>query len=172
MRINFTIDRREVNKFEAACEAMITNVGRGTKAASIEAVNTILTDALTQVPVETGTLANSIYGGTFRRLDVKGYTYGGLVGFGQPQSTSNVDWIREPNDAVNPRSGVKASAYATKVHEDLDAFHANGGKAKFLEDPVRSYAADNFARTAVNYWKRAIDGSMAVKMQTIHGRGK
>lgn len=167
MRINFLVDRREVGKFEAACEAMITNVGRGTKTATIDAISTILSDAMTQVPVETGTLANSIYGGTFRRLDIKGYTYGGIVGFGQPDNTSNVDWIKEPNDAVNPRSGVKASMYATKVHEDLTAFHVNGGKAKFLEDPVRSYAADNFARTAVHYWKRSIDGSVSVRTGTV-----
>lgn len=170
MRINFLIDRREIDRFDAACTAMITNVGRGTKAATVEAVRTILADAQSQVPVETGTLANSIYGGSFRRRDVKGYTYGGIVGFGQPDSTDNIDWIKEPNDAINPRSGVKASMYATKVHEDLDAFHPNGGKAKFLEDPVRDYAAINFARTAVSYWKRAINGSVSVTTSTIHGR--
>lgn len=167
MRINFLIDRREIEHFEAACEAMITNVGRGTKAATIEAISTILEDAAVQVPVDTGTLARSIYGGTFRRVDIKGYNYGGIVGFGSPVNTGNIDWIKEPDDGLNPRSGVKASTYAMMVHEDLDAQHPNGGKAKFLEDPVRSYAADNFARTAVNYWKRAINGSISVRTDTV-----
>jgi hypothetical protein len=34
--------------------------------------------------------------------------------------------------------------------------HPNGGKAKFLEDPVRNWAAGKFARTAMTYWKQAI----------------
>lgn len=171
MRINFLIDQRELGRFDAACEAIITNVGRGTKAATVEAVSTILNDALQQVPVETGTLANSIFGGTYRRADIKGYTYAGVVGFGAPDSIDNVDWIKEPNDGINPKSGVKASAYATRVHEDLDASHPNGGKAKFLEDPVRDYAANNFARTAVTYWKRAINSSsVSVSMSEIQGR--
>lgn len=171
MRINFLIDQRELGRFDAACEAMIANVGRGTKAAAVEAISTILDDALQQVPVETGTLAKSIFGGTYRRTDIKGYTYAGVVGFGAPDGADNIDWIKEPNDGINPKSGVKASVYATRVHEDLDASHPNGGKAKFLEDPVRDYAANNFARTAVNYWKRAINSSsVSVSVSEIQGR--
>lgn len=171
MRINFLIDKKELNRFDAACEAIVTNVGRATKGATIDAISTIIDDALTQVPIDTGTLAASIYGGTFRRVDIKGYTYAGVVGFGQPDISESVEWIKEPNDAVNPKSGVKASVYATRVHEDLDAIHPNGRKAKFLEDPVRNYAANNFARTVVNYWKRAINNSsVSVRMTTIQGR--
>ena len=171
MRINFLIDQRELGRFDAACEAMIANVGKGTKAATVEAISTILDDALQQVPVETGTLAKSIFGGTYRRTDIKGYTYAGVVGFGAPDGADNIGWIKEPNDGINPKSGVKASVYATRVHEDLDALHPNGGKAKFLEDPVRDYAANNFARTAVNYWKRAINSSsVSVSMSEIQGR--
>ena len=43
------------------------------------------------------------------------------------------------------------------VHEDLTAFHVTG-KAKFLEDPVREYAANNFQRTVFKYAKESLAG--------------
>lgn len=60
-------------------------------------------------------------------------------------------------NAINPKNGLPASAYAAVVHEDLDMPHPRGGKAKFLEDPVRNYAAAKFKRTITHYWKYAID---------------
>lgn len=60
-------------------------------------------------------------------------------------------------DAINPKNGLPASAYAAVVHEDLDMPHPRGGKAKFLEDPVRNYAASKFKNTVTHYWKYAIN---------------
>ena len=178
MRIDFNISTSEQGKFRNACEAVIRNVGASTKDATVVAISNIISDALDEVPVDTGTLASSIFGGTFRRTDAKGYIYGGIVGFGGTSGLANqlgannigssefdagyIDWIAEPIDAINPKTGLPASAYAGRVHEDLDMPHKNGGKAKFLEDPVRNYAADNFTRTAMTYWKRAIEWSDAV----------
>lgn len=70
-----------------------------------------------------------------------------------------IDWYMKPNNAINPKSSLPASAYAGTVHEDLDMAHPNGGKAKFLEDPVRNWASGKFARTAMTYWAKAINWS-------------
>ena len=165
MRIDFNLSQRELGKFVESCEAVIRNVGASTKSATVEAISDIMSDALDEVPIDTGTLASSIFGGVYQRMDLKGYRYGGVLGFGEPRGlavnlgVSNIEWISEPNNAINPKSGLPASAYAARVHEDLDMPHPNGGKAKFLEDPVRNYAASKFARTAMVYWKRAIQWS-------------
>ena len=165
MRIDFNLSQRELGKFVESCEAVVRNVGASTKSATVEAIIDIMSDALNEVPIDTGTLASSIFGGVYQRMDLKGYRYGGVLGFGEPRGlavnlgASNIEWISEPNNAINPKSGLPASAYAARVHEDLDMPHPNGGKAKFLEDPVRNYAASKFARTAMVYWKRAIQWS-------------
>ena len=39
------------------------------------------------------------------------------------------------------------------------AKHPNGGKAKFLEDPVRAYGSSNFKRVAETNWRYAIEGA-------------
>lgn len=168
MRIDFNISQRELGNFVESCEAVVRNVGASTKGATYEAISDIMSDALDEVPIDTGTLASSIFGGVYQRMDLRGYRYGGVVGFGEPRGLSNelgaadIEWISEPNNAINPKSGLPASAYAARVHEDLDMPHPNGGKAKFLEDPVRNYAASKFARTAIVYWKRAIQWSNVV----------
>lgn len=177
MRIDFNLSQRELGKFVESCESVIRNVGASTKSATVEAIIDIMSDALNEVPIDTGTLASSIFGGVYQRMDLKGYRYGGVLGFGEPRGlavnlgASNIEWISEPNNAINPKSGLPASAYAARVHEDLDMPHPNGGKAKFLEDPVRNYAASKFARTAMVYWKRAIQWSNAVSSHLTRKSG-
>lgn len=72
------------------------------------------------------------------------------------QYEEGMTWLMTPSNGVNPKNGLPASAYAGRIHEDLGMPHPNGGKAKFLEDPVRNWAAGKFARTAMTYWQRAI----------------
>lgn len=162
MRIDFNISQTEAGKFRTACEAVIRNVGEGTKAAVTDACISIMSDSFSQVPVDTGTLYDSAFFGVSRRTDVKNYRYGALMGYGDFEGLADVaslgpiEWLKEPNNGVNPKNGYQASTYAAKVHEDLDMPHPNGGKAKFLEDPVRNWAAGRFARTAMTYWSRAI----------------
>lgn len=162
MRIDFNISQTEMGKFRTSCEAAIRNVGAGTKAATEYAAWEIMSDSLEQVPVDTGTLIASSYFGVSRRSDLRSYRYGAVLGYGAPEgiedvvSLGGIDWIREPTNGVNPKNGHQASTYAGRVHEDLDMPHPNGGKAKFLEDPVRSWASGKFARTMMTYWKQAI----------------
>lgn len=58
---------------------------------------------------------------------------------------------------INPKTGLPVSAYAGVVHEDLSMPHPRGGKAKFLEDPVREYGQAKFARVAETHWRWAIE---------------
>lgn len=167
MRIDFNIAQSERGNFITACEAAIRNVGAGTKAATEYAGWDIMSDSLDQVPIDTGTLVSSAFLGVSSRTDVKSYKYGAILGYGDISGLATqvdfgpVDWLMEPTNGINPKSGLPASAYAAVVHEDLSMPHPNGGKAKFLEDPIRNWAAGKFARTAMTYWKRAISYSDA-----------
>ena len=177
MRIDFNISQTEAGKFRTACEAAIRNVGEGTKAATEFAAWSIMSDSLDQVPIDTGTLISSAYLGISRRADTKNYRYGAILGYGANEGLAShvdfgpIEWAMEPTNNINPKSGLQASTYAAKVHEDLDMPHPNGGKAKFLEDPIRNWAAGKFARTAMTYWKRAITYSTEVHYVGRRWRG-
>ena len=176
MRIDFNLSNTEGGKFRIACEAVLRNVGEGTKAATEDAAVSIMTESINQVPVETGTLLSSAFLGVSRRTDTKGYRYGAVLGYGDSAGLrfallgDNVQWIKEPSNPVNPKHGLPASAYAGTVHEDLEVHHANGGKAKFLEDPIREWASGRFARTAMTYWGREIERSNAAGEPVWHSR--
>ena len=162
MRIDFNISQSELGNFVNACETVIRNVGAGSKAATEYAGWEIMSDSLGQVPVDTGTLISSAFLGVSNRSDVKSYVYGAVLGYGdvrglsQQMGLDGISWLMAPTNGTNPKNGLPASAYASRVHEDLAMPHPNGGKAKFLEDPVRNWASGKFARTAMTYWKRAI----------------
>lgn len=176
MRIDFNISQTEAGKFRTACEAVIRNVGTGTKAATIDAGASIIDESIRQVPVDTGTLRDSAYFGVSRRSDLKSYRYGAVLGYGEPEGLDSnlglgaIEWYMVPNNGVNAKTGYQASTYAAKVHEDLSMPHPNGGKAKFLEDPIRNWASGKFARTAMTYWAQAITYSNQ-SQHIRYGRG-
>lgn len=141
----FEFDKRSLTNFEARCEAAIRNVGNGSKKATIVACEEILGNSMAEVPKQTYTLLMSAFYEVTRRSDVSGYRYEGVVGYGGN------------GDPVNPRTGRRASSYMVEVHEDLSVVHPTG-KAKFLEDPVREYARDNFPRTVFKYAQESLAG--------------
>lgn len=141
----FEFDKRSLTNFEARCEAAIRNVGNGSKKATIAACEEILGNSMAEVPKQTYTLLMSAFYEVTRRSDVSGYRYEGVVGYGGN------------GDPVNPRTGRRASSYMVEVHEDLSVVHPTG-KAKFLEDPVREYARDNFPRTVFKYAQESLAG--------------
>lgn len=188
MNIRWEISQKEAGKFVNSCEAVIRNVGNGTKTACELACAEILAASLEQVPKDTWTLASTADYRVRRRNDTKGYSYEGIVGYagavvsGQLGAASARFGMKEVgrtrglagstltrlraadfaiggdiggHDPVNPKSGLPASAYAAIVHEDLDMPHPRGGKAKFLEDPVREYG-ERFKRVTETYWRWAI----------------
>lgn len=142
---NFDFDQKSLDRFEAQCEAAIRNVGRGTKKATIAACEEILGNSMAEVPKDTYTLLMSAFYEVSRRTDTAATTwaYEAIVGYGGN------------GDPVNPKTGRRASSYMVKVHEDLSAYHQNG-KAKFLEDPVREYAKENFPRTVFKYAQESL----------------
>lgn len=141
----FEFDKRSLTNFEARCEAAIRNVGNGSKKATIAACEEILGNSMAEVPKQTYTLLMSAFYEVTRRSDVSGYMYEGVVGYGGN------------GDPVNPRTGRRASSYMVEVHEDLSVVHPTG-KAKFLEDPVREYARENFPRTVFKYAQESLAG--------------
>lgn len=143
--INFDFNKESLNKFNATCEIAIRNVATGTKKATIAACEEILSESKEQVPKLTNTLLQSAFYEVHRRSDTSSsyYAYEGTVGYGGN------------GDPVNPNTGERASSYMLAVHENLSAKHPNG-KAKFLEDPVREYAANKFERTVFKYAQESL----------------
>lgn len=154
MNIQWYLSPGERSKFVNACEAVIRNVGTGTKSATEQACKDILKESLAQVPRDTGALASTGFYEVTRRGARKGYAYEGTVGYAGQAGSGYA------HDAINSKTGKPVSLYATIVHEDLDAWHMVGN-AKFLERPVRDYAAKNFKRVAETHWKFAIEMSNA-----------
>lgn len=135
MRVTMSVDSKQRSRFDSSCNAVITKVGNGSRKALIAALDTISENSLNQVPRETNTLANSHFwevDGNYKT----GWT--GTIGYGGN------------GNPVNPKTGQAASEYMVAVHEDLLAHHPIG-KAKFLEDPIREFAAEKFPRTVIKH---------------------
>ena len=144
MRGQFTFSKKEVSQFGDRCEASIRNVFRGTKKATEAACQEILDNSMAEVPKDTHTLLMSAFYEVSRRR-IKVWAYEAILGYGGN------------GDPINPRTGQPASTYMVGVHEDLTAIHPVG-KAKFLEDPVREYANNNFKRTVFKYASESLAG--------------
>ena len=144
MRGQFTFSKKEVSQFGDRCEASIRNVFRGTKKATEAACQEILSNSMAEVPKDTHTLLMSAFYEVSRRR-IKVWAYKAILGYGGN------------GDPINPRTGQPASTYMVDVHEDLTARHPVG-KAKFLEDPVREYANNNFKRTVFKYASESLAG--------------
>ncbi len=136
MRVTMDVN---FSKFHKKCEATISKVARSTYAATEEACEDIMEESLRQVPRDTETLANSAF---YDIRKAKDYGYEAVLGYG--------------GSAINPKTGIPVMDYAVVVHEDLEAVHPIG-KAKFLEDPIRDYAAEKFPRTVIKHVGPAIE---------------
>lgn len=161
MRIEFRISNAVQNAFKSSLEAALFNIDTATKRGTDQACREILEESLKQVPRDTGTLASTAFY-EVQRNATKRYTYRGVIGYAGTAGSAI------EHDKLNPSSAAMASSYAVRVHEDLDAKHPNGGKAKFLEDPVRSYGASRFKRVAETNWRYAIDAlNSGVKLTKV-----
>lgn len=139
---SFSFDKSSLNKFNAQCNAAISKVGTGSRKALVAACEEILGNSMAQVPLDTSTLMLSAY------WEVTGDWRSGWnadVGYGGN------------GDPINPKTGKPASSYMVAVHEDLTANHPIG-KAKFLEDPVKEFARENFPRTVFRYAQESLAG--------------
>lgn len=141
MRVTMNLSGTQLHKFYANCEALVSKVGNGSRKALVEACNAISEDSLSQVPRETNTLALSQF------WEITGnYKVGwkATIGYGGN------------GDPVNPKTGRNASSYMLAVHEDLTALHVHGN-AKFLENPIRAYAAQKFPRTVIKHVQASLN---------------
>lgn len=142
MRATFDFDFSSLQAFDNKCNVALSKLGNGSRKALVEACNKILDESMTQVPVDTATLMESAF------YEITGYWKTGwnaVIGYGGN------------GDPINPKTGKPASSYMMAVHEDLNAYHPLG-KAKFLEDPVREYAKENFPRTVFKYAQDSLAG--------------
>ena len=141
MRASINISREVLRDFANSCELTISKVGNGSRKATIEACRVISEASLNQVPRDTGTLALSQF------WEVTGHWktgWTGTIGYGGN------------GNPINPKTGKPASSYMAVVHEDLTVKHPIG-KAKFLEDPLREFAMENFPRTVLKYVQDAMN---------------
>lgn len=142
MRATFNFDLNSLKAFDNQCSVAISKIGNGSRKALVEACEEILEASLAQVPIDTSTLMDSA------SYEISGsYKTGWNANLGYGITY----------DPVNPKTGKPASYYALYVHEDLSAQHPIG-KAKFLEDPVREYAARKFPRTVFKYAQESLAG--------------
>lgn len=139
---SFEFDRKSFTEFNANCNVAISKVGNGSRKALVQACEEILGMSMAEVPLETSTLMLSAF------WEVTGHYKTGwnaVVGYGGN------------GDPINPISGRPASEYMLAVHENLQAYHKIG-KAKYLEDPVKEYAKENFPRTVFKYAQESLAG--------------
>lgn len=137
---NFSFDNRTLTNFEAQCNVAISKLGNGSRKALTVACDEILGESMAQVPQDTSTLLMS----AFWEIDGHWKTgWNAIIGYGGN------------GDPVNPKTGMPASSYMLAVHEDMTSHHPIG-KAKFLEDPVRAYAAEKFPKTVFKYAKDSL----------------
>lgn len=135
MRGTFSFDYSSLQDFDNKCNVAISKVGTGSRKALVAACEEILGESMAQVPLDTATLMLSAF------WEITGHWRTGwdaIIGYGGN------------GDPVNPKTGKPASSYMLAVHEDLSARHPIG-KAKYLEDPVRSFAKAKFPRTVFKY---------------------
>lgn len=130
MKVIFECTPGSLKQTYSTISSVIEGVNRGTKWATELACQLIYEESQFQVPRDTGTLAESGFYAVERRTELakSSYRYRGIIGYGGN------------GDPTNPKTLIPASVYARTVHEDLSAKHPNGGKAKFLEDPLRDFA--------------------------------
>ncbi len=139
MRAYMTV---EGTSFNNRLDILFDNVMHGTKKAANECCDEIMALSLAQVPRDTGALAGSIFKDVQRRGDIVGYSYEGVVGYGQ-------------NSAFNTKSNAAVSDYMMQIHEDMSAVHTTG-KAKFLEDPFREYGFTRFMNKYYDCMKESL----------------
>lgn len=112
---------KNLNRLRASIIQKLGNVHQASLDVIEDEAYRIMYESLDEVPKSTGTLASIA---EVTKTVLKPTMVSIKIGYGIT------------TDAYNEQSKMHASKYMLKVHEDLDANHPNGGKAKFLEDPI------------------------------------
>jgi len=113
MKISMTVD---ASKLQIDLTRTKVNVRRERRSIVRNEAEIIMQESLSQVPRDTNTLANSAF--ITEQAD-------GSYAFGYSS-----------DGEYNSKSKAELQDYMIRQHEDLALNHPNGGKAKFLEDPM------------------------------------
>lgn len=141
MKISFDVSEME-GHIKSVANGLTSLVGD----ASFKIANEIMIDSLQEVPVDTGTLFRSHY--------IEETIDGVVFGYGPP------------NDKFNIKSQAMTSEYMIYQHEGLHLNHPNGGKAKFLEDPINRH------KTSVDIMAESAEEHVFGKNIKWRGKGK
>lgn len=173
------LDDESLEQWNRRIYGMIEAAGQDGHRAVDAAVKAVLNNSYLYVPRETNTLAESGYARTETTTGIKlsaglgdnkrETIFVGVVGYGSDEETGT----------INPKTGLRPSQYAWKVHEDLSAKHPNGGQAKFLERAFREYAMEIWPNEMVNLERTIYTGtkykpifSYSSNAKAFHGWGK
>lgn len=172
------VDDESIAKFDREVYGIISKCGSGATELVQNAVDTILANSNAYVPTDTYTLMESGYAKVNERtgyklkdipLDSSALSSGkaimqavGEVGYGDDSATGT----------INPKTGMRPSQYAWKVHEDLTAKHPNGGQAKFLERAYREYIAEYLGSELVQLERTVLVNKKYVPLFSYSAREK
>lgn len=156
--LSMHIDDKSLENFKRQVYGIISAAGEGAKALVEETTMNIRVDSERFIPKDTETLLESGYSKVTEHMafaldptlgGTKVFTqYVGTVGYGDDQATGT----------INPKTGLRPSQYAWKVHEDMSAKHPNGGQAKFLERAYREYVNSEFGPRMVELERTVYTG--------------
>lgn len=152
------IDDKSLENFNRQVYGIISAAGSGAKSLVEETIMNIRVDSQRFIPKDTETLLESGYSKVTEHMafslepalgGTKIFTqYVGTVGYGDDRATGT----------INPKTGLRPSQYAWKVHEDMTAKHPNGGQAKFLERAYREYINSEFGPRMVELERTVYTG--------------
>ena len=125
--ISIKFNEASLAKLRANLIKLDMETKQGAKKAVTTVARNIMAQSQSEVPRETETLRDTSY---IEVVKISGNNVSINLGYASPET-----------DKRNPESGEMASDYAMVVHENLEWGHPYG-KAKYLEDPAKSHAAD------------------------------
>lgn len=123
------VDKRSIQSFTRKVDALINAVSADMQDGLEQFCEDVLYDSNSDIPVDTGTAAESA-----------GYT---IESFGE--GVRSRMGYAVSSDPVNPRTGEAVSSYITALHEDLATPHANGS-AKFFERALYKHSESFYSK--------------------------
>jgi len=118
--INITVSGLDM--VQSQLNDVISNLMTNLAPALANEADKILDKSLQEVPIDTGALQLSNY---INLPAISGKSVSVEFGYGGPH-------VQE-----NPKTRETTDEYAVIIHEDMTMNHPNGGKSKYLEDPVK-----------------------------------
>lgn len=150
MNVQFYFSNGFGSNFANACQAVIRNVGQGTKKATMVACQEIMNDSVEQCPVDTGALVSTAWWDVQQRGDVKGYRYEGIMGYASDEGVG----LNAETAGRTLQGGQSVSSNISVAGDDSNAVVKFGGRSKPMrvvgKDAYRTYGFPKLAGGANN----------------------